>query len=221
MLHWVVEGARKSRLLDDVWVATDDARIADSLAPLAVRVVMTDEGLASGTDRVWAAVAAESAEIIVNIQGDEPLISAAHIDPLVAVLLENAELEMATLGTRIDAEELSSSHVVKVIVDKYARALYFSRFPIPYSRLGIAELPVPGLFKHVGLYAYRREFLERFCQSGAVALELAEGLEQLRALHLGAKIQVAHTDQVCCGVDTPEDVEKIERLLKVGKNHGQ
>lgn len=212
LLQWVIEGARTSRKLSEIVVATDDERIAELCAKVGARAVMTDSDLPTGTDRVFQAVAGLDADIVVNIQGDEPLVDGSLLDRLVEPLFENPDLEMATLGRALDNESLMSPNTAKIVLNARDEALYFSRFAIPYSRTQNANLE--GALKHIGLYAYRRDFLARFCKQEPTQIESAEGLEQLRALYLGARIKVVRVEHDSWGVDTPDDVQKIETLLK-------
>jgi 3-deoxy-manno-octulosonate cytidylyltransferase (CMP-KDO synthetase) len=186
MLAWVIEGAQKSRHLTKVMVATDDERIASVARQLGVEVAMTDPELASGSDRVWAAIKQQATDIVINIQGDEPLLSGQLLDNLVEPMLQDAKLEMATLGRILRQEDLESLATAKIVLNHKNEAIYFSRLPIPYSRVDASHSSAVCL-KHIGLYAYRKEFLKKFCENGPVALEQAEGLEQLRALYLGGK----------------------------------
>ncbi len=213
LIAWVIRGAKTARLLDKVLVATDDARIAEVAHREGVEAVMTASALPSGSDRIWAAVKGKPVDIILNIQGDEPLVTGGLIDSLVRPMLEDQELEMATLAHSISQAELLSEHSVKVVVNHRSEALYFSRYAIPYSRKLCGDNP-PGALKHIGMYAYRGSFLRRFCETSPVEIELAESLEQLRALYLGARIKVIPTEQRNWGVDTPGDISIIENLLK-------
>ena len=212
LLGYVIEAALASEKLSDVIVATDHPQIAEVAERFGARVAMTDPELPSGSDRVWAATRSEDFDVIVNIQGDEPLLKPSMIDNLVAPLEIDKELQMTTLGRPLKAGDLESLSTAKIVVNKRHEALYFSRLPIPYSRPSSREV-ADGCLKHIGIYAYRRVFLETFCRKGPVALELAEGLEQLRALYLGARIRVVLVDEDSWGVDTPEDVAKVEKLL--------
>ncbi len=220
LLQWVIEGARTSRLLSHLIVATDDERIAKLARSLNVEVAMTDANLPTGTDRVWAAVKERTADVVVNIQGDEPLIQGSLLDQLVRPFQEDATLEMATLGRTLTEEALHANTTAKIVLNCRGEALYFSRFPIPYSRQqeslstrGKIEAQ-PAALRHIGLYAYRKDFLQRFCAQAPVAIEMAESLEQLRALYLGARIQVVRVEHESWGVDTPEDVKKIEKIMR-------
>jgi 3-deoxy-manno-octulosonate cytidylyltransferase (CMP-KDO synthetase) len=201
--------------LAELLVATDDQRIADAVAAAGGRAVMTSPDCASGTDRVAEAVSGlDRFEVVVNIQGDEPLIRPGTIDSLVAAF-DDPAVEIATIKTHLRSlEELASPHVVKVVCDRQNNALYFSRFPIPFSRNSRVDVGHgPGLgFKHVGLYAYRRRTLLRLAQLPPSTLERAEGLEQLRFLEGGYRIRVLYTAEESVGVDTPEDLEHIRQL---------
>lgn len=210
LLQWVIEGAKTSTALNEVWVATDHEEIAGLARSLGVIVKMTDSDLPTGSDRIWQAVANENVDVVVNIQGDEPLISSKVIDPLVAPMLKDPGLSMATLGRPLQSGDLESITTAKIVMNKNLDALYFSRFPIPYSREKGIE---GGCLKHIGLYAYRKSFLKEFCAQKPVAIEMAEGLEQLRALYLGARIRVVEVNQESWGVDTPEDIKKVEQKL--------
>jgi 3-deoxy-manno-octulosonate cytidylyltransferase (CMP-KDO synthetase) len=216
LLQWVIEGARTSRKLIEIIVATDDDRIAQLAQSCGAKAVMTDSDLPTGTDRVWQAARGLDAEVIVNIQGDEPLIEGHILDQLVEPFEGNASLEMATLGRSLDNESLHSINTAKIVINEKSEAVYFSRFPIPYSRhqaAGGKDGKIEAALKHIGMYAYRRSFLERFCAQVPTLIEQMEGLEQLRALYLGAKIKVVRVEHDSWGVDTPDDVEKIEKMI--------
>lgn len=215
LLQWVIEGSRRSRMLKEILVATDDERIAHLAQSCGARAVMTDSDLPTGTDRVWQAVRETSADVVVNIQGDEPLIEGALLDRLVAPFEADATLEMATLGRALDLEALQSPNTAKIVLNHRDEALYFSRFAIPYSRVSATEESIiEGALKHIGIYAYRRSFLKLFCEQRPTILEQMESLEQLRALHLGARIRVVRVEHDSWGVDTPADVQKIEGIMK-------
>lgn len=213
LIQWVLERVRQAKCLDEVVVATDDSRIADAVARMGGAAVMTRSDHPSGTDRVAEAAARSAAGIVINIQGDEPLIDPELIDRLAQVMVEGREWDMATAATPIgNAEELKRPSVVKVVCGEDGRAIYFSRSVIPFVR----DAMPPGLqyWRHVGIYAYRREFLERVVAAPPCLLEQAEKLEQLRALHLGARMHVVMTRDVGPGVDTPEDVALAEAALR-------
>lgn len=213
LLQWVIEAAKQAKSLDDVWVATDHDQIASLAESLDVKCVMTDPSLATGSDRVFQAVRGTDVDVVVNIQGDEPLITGALLDQLVAPLLKDPKLQMATLGRQLKRGDLESPSTAKIVLNKRSEALYFSRLPIPYSRID-APTQKAICLKHIGLYAFRKSFLAEFCAQAPTALELAEGLEQLRALYLGATVNVVEVEHESWGVDSPEDVAKVEELLK-------
>lgn len=220
MISRVVENCKKAKKLSQVLVATDSSEISQELKNQNIQIVMTDSGLPSGTDRVYAAVKNDKPDIVINIQGDEPLIHPDVIDEIVTCFEENPEIDMATMGQEInDLNELRSLNVVKAIFNQKQEALYFSRFPIPYSRTLDSDLkfPLKGCLKHIGIYGYRFSFLERICQTSPVELELHESLEQLRALYLGARIKVLKTEHFFLGVDVPEDIQKVENWLSSNK----
>jgi 3-deoxy-manno-octulosonate cytidylyltransferase (CMP-KDO synthetase) len=210
MLEHVWARSRESRQLGRLLIATDDARILKAAREFGAETVMTRSDHASGTDRVAEAAAATEASIIVNIQGDEPLIEAAAIDAAILSLLDDPGCEMATLKKRItDPAEIHNPNVVKVVTSRNGEALYFSRSPLPYHRDGATG----DYFKHIGLYVYRRALLLGYSALPRGPLEEAEKLEQLRALENGIPIRVAETDVETLGVDTPEDLEAVERLF--------
>ncbi len=220
LLQWVVETCQKSPSLSEVIVATDHGEIFEFAEKLGVKVIMTAPELPSGSDRVYAAILNERADVVINIQGDEPLLESSLLDQLIAPFKNEGHLQMSTLATPIKSlEELNSTNVVKVVTAKNGDALYFSRFPMPYSRLD-AEPPYAACSKHIGLYAYRKGFLAEFCRHPPVAMEVSESLEQLRALYLGATIRVVSVDCELQGVDTPEDVSKVESILAKKGSHG-
>ena len=214
LVRWVAEAALRAKSLDEVVVATDDPRIAAALAGMdGVRVAMTRPDHPSGTDRVAEAAAPQDEDIVINIQGDEPLIEPELIDALAERLKRDARYEMATVATRVTSmRDLEARSVVKVVCDRDGGALYFSRLPIPCQRDGAPELA--RYMRHLGIYAYRGAFLKRLVREPPCALERAESLEQLRALWLGARIAVIETPAAGVGVDTPEDVAGVEALLR-------
>jgi 3-deoxy-manno-octulosonate cytidylyltransferase (CMP-KDO synthetase) len=213
MLQWVVEAAKKATSLERLMVATDDQRIADLCHTIEVQVVMTDSQLPTGSDRVWQAVKDLEVDVIVNIQGDEPLLEAATIDQLLLPFTDST-VEMATLGRDIHLQELKNENTAKIVTNQDGDAIYFSRLPIPYSRSRPESGVLPGVLKHIGMYAFRKDFLGKYCQHGPTEIEQLEALEQLRALYIGAKIRVVKVQDESWGVDTPEDIHKIEAILK-------
>ena len=179
------------------------------------RVRMTRADHLSGTDRVAEVASAENAEIVVNIQGDEPLIDPAAIDAAILPLVHEPDVVMGTLKKRIeDPREITDPNVVKVVTDHAGDAIYFSRCPIPYLREDTAALAPRAYFKHIGLYVYRRDFLLGYSALPVGPLEQAERLEQLRAMENGYRIRVVETEYESLGVDTPEDLERVSRLVR-------
>jgi 3-deoxy-manno-octulosonate cytidylyltransferase (CMP-KDO synthetase) len=213
LLQWVIEGAQTATALDEIIVATDHEEIFQLAESLGVKAVMTHSDLPSGSDRIWAAIKDLNVDTVINIQGDEPLIKGALIDKLVEAMRQDSAAEMGTLANAIRENELQNKNVVKVILNKNSDAIYFSRFGMPYSRISYADQPGQCL-KHVGMYAYKKEFLKKFCEAGVSGLEQSEGLEQLRALHLGARIKVVPVEYECVGVDVEDDIIKVEEILK-------
>jgi len=212
MLQHVWERASQARYLTNVVIATDDERIRAAAEDFSAKVVLTRPDHLSGTDRVAEAASASDAQIIVNIQGDEPMIDPAAIDAAVLGILDRDEAPMSTLKTRMfRSADAADPNVVKVVTDAEENALYFSRAPIPYVREAEGKT---AYFKHIGLYVYRREFLLAFPDLPVGPLERAERLEQLRALENGFKIRVVETDCDSLGVDTPEDWERISVIFE-------
>jgi 3-deoxy-manno-octulosonate cytidylyltransferase (CMP-KDO synthetase) len=215
MLQHVYERASQSRYLTSTIIATDDERIFSVARNFGARVTMTRADHPSGTDRVAEVASAESAEIIVNIQGDEPLIDPAAIDTAILPLVHDPEVCMATLKKRIEnPREITDPNVVKVVTDTQGDAIYFSRCSIPYVRQDPGGPTGAVYFKHIGLYVYRRNFLLGYSSLPVGPLEQAERLEQLRAMENGFRIRVVETDYESIGVDTPEDLERVSRLVE-------
>ena len=211
MLQHVIEGARRAKRLRDVFVATDDERIAAAAKAVGAKAVMTSPDHPTGTDRLAEAAAKLDDAIVVNIQGDEPLIEGFVIDAAVEALEADAEAEMSTVVHPLEAAALGDPNRVKVVLDRAGRALYFSRAPIPFHR---ADAKPPRWLQHVGLYAYRRDFLLRFVGLAQGEAERAEGLEQLRALEHGFRIRCAVIDGwQSVPVDVPADVARVEAAL--------
>jgi 3-deoxy-manno-octulosonate cytidylyltransferase (CMP-KDO synthetase) len=210
MIRHVYERTRAVDLVERVLVATDDARIADVVRGFGGDVVMTSAAHQSGTDRIAEVAAGLDAEIVVNVQGDLPFLDADTLGAAIGLLRDEATLPMATVKTPIsDPAEMANPNVVKVVTDRDGYALYFSRSPLPYRRG-----PADGVlaYKHIGLYAYRREFLLTFARLAPTPLERAEMLEQLRALEWGFRIRVAETPTAGVEVDTPEDLERARAV---------
>jgi len=211
MIEHVVRRASEARLVDAVAVATDDQRIADAVHAFGGTAVLTAASHTSGTERLAEVASELESEIVVNVQGDEPLLPGDAIDEVVRLLLEDPEAVMGTLRRRLhSARDAESPDVVKVVVDTDGAALYFSRLPVPFVR---QDAPRPPLWGHIGLYSYRRPFLITLAGLPPTPLEQAEGLEQLRALEHGYRIRTAETGAETIGVDTPEDLERVKRLL--------
>lgn len=215
ILQWAVEGARTSQKLQKVYVATDDKRIQELCEKIQVECLMTRSDCPTGTDRLFEATRDLDFDVVLNIQGDEPLINQSYIDPLAQAFLQQPNLDMATLAHPLSREDLDNKNAVKVIINKQQQAIYFSRFAIPYSReTELGNGPLQTAMKHIGLYGYTREFLQKFCSSPQAEIEKFESLEQLRALYLGATIKVLSVEKPTYGVDTLEDLQKLEALLK-------
>jgi 3-deoxy-manno-octulosonate cytidylyltransferase (CMP-KDO synthetase) len=213
MIEHVYRRASAASRVHAVIVATDDERIAAAVRDFGGAALMTRAEHASGTDRIAEVVATLPCRAVVNLQGDEPLIEPATIDAAVAPLVDDPSIEMSTVSRPFaSADEFRSPHVVKVVTDDRGLALYFSRSPIPYLRDNPAVVP-PGARAHVGLYVYRRETLLKLASTPASRLELAESLEQLRALASGIRIRVVDTHQLAAGVDTPEDLDRVRALM--------
>lgn len=213
MIQHVVEQTRQAKYVEQIIVATDDDRIANAVRNFGGNAIMTPSELRSGSDRIaYVARTLDSAAIIVNVQGDEPLIDPTMIDEAVSPLLADTTIEVGTLARRIDAQaDIHNPGVVKVVVDAQGFALYFSRSPIPFVRDGSSE-DYPML-QHIGLYVFRRDFLMQYSSWPESSLEQAEKLEQLRILENGHRIKVALTRLSSIPVDTAEDVETVRRIL--------
>ncbi|MFQ5586052.1 MAG: 3-deoxy-manno-octulosonate cytidylyltransferase [Thermodesulfobacteriota bacterium] len=223
MIQWVYHAVERARYVDDVIVATDDERVARAVEGFGGRVLLTSRDHHSGTDRVAEAARALDHQIIVNIQGDEPLIQPEAIDEAVRPLLDDGSIMMVTLKRRIDERgDLGNPNVVKVVTDRDGFALYFSRHPIPYLRDGGDKEAIPHMhYKHIGLYVYRREFLLRFSAMPPTPLEEAEKLEQLRALENGYRVRVVETTLDSVAVDTEEDLQRVRDIVAGLMRSGQ
>jgi 3-deoxy-manno-octulosonate cytidylyltransferase (CMP-KDO synthetase) len=205
----VWDRARRSPALGEVVVATDSAEVLTACRALGIPAMMTSPDHPSGTDRVWEVSRQRPADVYVNIQGDEPLVTSGHLELLVEPFRLRPETQVSTLCIRATAEELPKSTVNKVVRDAENRALYFSKYPIPYDRDGVQ----PIRYKHVGLYAYRAEALDRFHRLSPSPLERAECLEQLRFLEHGIPIVVMETEEATIGVDTEDDLAAVQALV--------
>jgi 3-deoxy-manno-octulosonate cytidylyltransferase (CMP-KDO synthetase) len=214
MLQHVWERTCQARYLTDVVIATDDQRIQAAAQEFRARVIMTRADHVSGTDRVAEAASASQAQIVVNVQGDEPMIDPAAIDAAILGLLDDdmGPVPMGTIKKRIERpSDIQDPNVVKVVTDAQGNALYFSRSPIPYPREAAEQATY---FKHIGLYVYRRDFLLSYPDLPVGPLERAERLEQLRALENGFRIRVVETEYESLGVDTPEDWKQVAELFE-------
>ena len=220
LVAWVVEAVKKAKGLDEVLVATDDERIVKAVEEHGGVAVMTPSELPSGTDRIACAARNflgrdfDDDDILVNIQGDEPLIDPQLIEDLAAKLKDSPKFDMATAVTPIKtAADFAAKTVVKVVLARDDSALYFSRAPIPCDRDHEPEIGNVLYVRHLGIYAYRGGFLKRYITEPPCALEQTEKLEQLRALWMGAKIAVVRTNDEGVGVDTPEDAERVAKIM--------
>ena len=218
MIEHVYRRASAAVTIDRVIVATDDPRIADAVMAFGGDARLTRGDHRTGSDRLAEVARDLDADVIVNVQGDEPLVEPALIDRLVAALAGDPALEIATAGCPItDPAELASPHVVKVVVDTRGDALYFSRAPIPHrvdARGAVTDVPLGS--KHIGLYAWRRAALLALAATPPTPLERSERLEQLRALEAGLRMRVLPTDADPIGVDTPDDLARVRRIVAAG-----
>lgn len=210
MIQHVYERCLKAKLLNEVLVATDDKRIFDAVINFGGNVVMTSKLHKSGTDRIGEAVKNIKCDIVVNIQGDEPMIDPKNIDKAIEPLLKNKLVNVSTLCFKItDAKDIINPNVVKVVFDKYNTALYFSRSTVPYNR----DSNKTDHYKHIGLYVYKKDYLMQLIKIKPTLLELAEKLEQLRILETSEKIKVVETMIDSHSVDTPSDLRNIRKLI--------
>lgn len=222
MVQRVYERTKRSRLVDRVIIATDDERIQQAAASFGAETMMTSPAHSTGTDRIAEVVEKLACELVVNVQGDEPLIHPEMIDQAIMPLKDDPSIPMGTLCGKIEnRDEAFDPNVVKVVFDKNRFALYFSRAPIPWDRDQWAgknswqELTLNGpLYKHIGLYVYRREFLLQYAKMPRTGLEAVEKLEQLRALEHGYRIKTVVTEHESFGVDIPDDLGRILDRLK-------
>lgn len=211
MLQHVYERASQARYLTSTIIATDDERIFAAARAFGAPVRMTRADHPTGTDRVAEVASSDTAELIVNIQGDEPLIDPAAIDAAILPMVHDPDLHMGTLKKRIEhAQEIADPNVVKVVTAHNGDAIYFSRCPIPFDR----DRNAPAYYKHIGLYVYRTDFLLKYSSLPVGPLEQAERLEQLRALENGYRIRVVETEYDSLGVDTPGDLKRVCALFE-------
>lgn len=211
LIEWVYRRATEVAGATDVIVATDDERIFKAVDGFGGKVTMTRADHATGTDRVAEVAQGLDSDFIVNLQGDEPVFDPQMVSDMVGMLVTDAALDMATAAHKVeDDTELRDSNVVKVVFDKRHRALYFSRSPIPSGAEGARG---GNAWRHVGVYAFRREALARFTELPRAPLEKSEGLEQLRALENGMSVGVVETSARTIGVDIPEDAKIVEKVI--------
>ena len=210
MVQHVYEMAKKSKMLNDLIIAADDERVIRAVKDFGGKAILTSTDQPTGTDRLGEVVNSIDVKIIVNIQGDEPFVHHTMIDDLVSIMLDDASINMATVIKKIEnKDDIINPNVVKVVKDKKDNAIYFSRSPIPFER----ARPAKEFYKHLGLYAYTKDFLFTFTNLPKSELEIVESLEQLRALEHGYKIKTIETKFETVGVDTPEDLEKAKKML--------
>lgn len=225
MIQHVYERTCQASLVNRVIVATDDTRIADAIHKIGGEAIMTSTAHETGTDRLAEVAHGLEADIIVNVQGDEPLIDPTMIDQAIEPFLNNPALKMSTLKSRINClHDFLSPNVVKVVTDSIGNALYFSRSPLPFFRDKWQDLKDDAFasgrllcFKHVGLYVFQRDFLLEYAAMPQTFLEISEKLEQLRALENGIRIKVVETTFESIGVDTPDDLHKAQERMKQGQ----
>jgi 3-deoxy-manno-octulosonate cytidylyltransferase (CMP-KDO synthetase) len=222
IIQHVFDQASKSRLVDKTYIATDDKRIYDTVTAFGGEAVMTSESHSTGTDRVEEVASGLECDIVVNIQGDEPFIRPEMIDGLVQLMLDDERASIGTLVKKItDIDELLSPDVVKAVLDDDDFAIYFSRAPIPYHRddwQDLGSIKLSGnvsVYKHIGIYAFKKEDLHKFTALGESGIERTERLEQLRALNAGMKIKAKETIYETVGIDTPDDLKRAEEWLRL------
>jgi len=218
LIYWVYIQAKKAKNIDDVFVATDDERIKKEVEKFGGKVVMTSDNNPTGSDRVAEATKQLDADIVVDVQGDEPLVKPEMIEQAVEPLLDDGNLQLTTLMTKIDNPgDFIDSTVVKAVVDKFDNVLFLSRSPIPYpkSRQNFV------IFKQIGLYAYRKDFLQEFKKMGRTPLESVEDVELLRAIESGYKVRGVETTYKMYSVDTLSDLIEVEKIIKMKLKTGE
>ncbi len=225
MIQHTYESSLKSKLLQQVIIAVDDEKVAKVAQEFGAKVIMTPKDIATGSDRIaYILNGIKEADIVVNIQGDEPFISGTMIDQAIEPLLFDPNVSVSTLAKKIETvEEFKSPSIPKVVFDYHNFALYFSRSPIPFvreARSNFEKIKKADIYKHIGLYVYRREALFKFTQLATTDLEQIENLEQLRMLENGMKIKIVVTEFDNLAVDTPEDLERARLYYsrKIKKN---
>jgi 3-deoxy-manno-octulosonate cytidylyltransferase (CMP-KDO synthetase) len=214
LVVWVAERAAMTFVRDQIFVATDDERVMKVVHDYGFQAKMTSSSHASGSDRVAEVIKGMDCKIVVNLQGDEPLIDIGSVKRAVDLLKSNGNVQVATLGCPMtDEQQYRNPNVVKALTDEKSRVVYFSRSPIPYFREA-AFRPLPFLFQHIGVYIYRKDFLLKFIAWEPSPPEIVESLEQLRIIYHGFPIHLIATDRPSYGVDAAQDIAKIESLLK-------
>ena len=209
LILFVLQRSSMVNGIRNIIVATDDTRIFEIVDSFGFQVVMTSKDHKCGTDRIAEVAKDLDADIIINIQGDEPLIEPRAVETIIKNMVKHKDVQMATLITNLKPEDYDNPNAVKVVKDKNDFALYFSRSLIPYPR-NKSDI---NHYKHIGLYGYRKDFLLKFVKMEQTPLEKVESLEQLRALENGYKIKLVYTDYDSIGVDTPEDLERVKKIL--------
>lgn len=214
MICWVVEGASQASLLHDVIVATDDERIFETVTSYGYKAEMTASDHQSGSDRIWEVAKNLDTDVVVNVQGDEPTITGDIIDSCIQPFLEFEDIDVTTMKVPLtDPERIENPNQVKVVTDDRGYGLYFSRAAIPHLAKGSIEDADGLYYGHVGIYAYRKASLERFCSLPASALEKSESLEQLRGLSAGMKYFVVESSYQSLDVNAESDIKKVEEFL--------
>ncbi len=212
--------AKKAKLVDRVLIAADDPKIRDAALSFGAECVLTSPDHPSGTDRIGEAAADSEADIVVNLQADEPEIDPKNIDFLVKIAIDNFDCPMATLASPFQTSaQIADPNIVKVIVDSKGRAIYFSRSPIPYDRAKDGVGDIHKYLRHLGIYAYRKDFLSLFTSLPEGDLERTERLEQLRVLENGYRIIVGKVDHFCDGIDTPEQYQEFVKRYRKQPTH--
>lgn len=212
MIYWVYQQALKVQEFDEIYVATDDERIKAACEEHHMNVIMTSDKHETGSDRVAEVAAKIEGDLFVNVQGDEPVINPEMIREVISIFLEDDTVYFGSLKKEItDPDEIKASSTVKVVTDDNGDAMYFSRSVIPSN---IKDGQLARTFRHVGIYAYKREFLKTFSEMEQTELELGEGIEPLRAMQKGYKIRLKETTYSSIGVDLPEHIKKVERIIR-------
>ncbi len=212
MIWWVYQQALKVPELDEVYVATDDDRIKAACEEYDMNVVMTSDKHETGSDRVAEVAEKIEGDLFINIQGDEPVINPEMISEVISIFFEDESVYFGSLKKEItDPDEIAATSTVKVVTDRKGDAMYFSRSVIPSN---LKDGKLARVFRHVGIYAYKRDFLKEFSQMTQTELELGEGIEPLRAMERGYTMRLKETKHSSIGVDLPEHIEKVERVIK-------